>query len=131
MNETRLLRIANRINQLLLRELGQGIDVRRLIKEPLYARDVLLVCAADPGSDLDSLARHFRLALAEPVDEHGLPSTFGPDSVASTGFGNTRSGAESGPGTLRPIPDSIAGTLEQTPAPARKSWFSRVRRLGR
>lgn len=131
MNESRLLRIANRINLLLVRQLGQGIDVKRLINEPLYARDVLLVCEAEPGSDLDSLGRHFRIALVEPVDENGQASGFGSDSTLSTGFGASRSGFDSTSGSLRPIPDSIAGTLEQTPMPARKSWFSRMRRLGR
>jgi hypothetical protein len=60
MNDDRLFFIASRINLLLLRQLGLGIDVKRLLSEPLYGRDVLLVCEADPGSALDSLSRQFR-----------------------------------------------------------------------
>jgi hypothetical protein len=116
MNNDRLLRIANRINLLLLRELSQGIDVKRLLASPLYARDVLLVCDALPGSDLASLAQHFRVASVEPMDEHGHPSTFGTDS---SGFGASRS-----------APDSAFGTPLPAPRPAR-SWFSPGRWLAR
>ena len=112
MNDARLLRIANRIHLLLLRELGQGIDVARMLAEPLYARDVLLVCEAKPGSDLDSLAHHFRVASAEPVDAHGLPSAFGPDSM---GFGASRP-APLDSGFPPPLPDG--GT---------RRWFQRPR----
>ena len=113
MNDARLLRIANRIHLLLLRELGQGIDVRRMLAEPLYARDVLLVCEAKPGSDLDSLAQHFRVASVEPVDEHGLPSTFGPDSSS---FGLSRpTPLDSG---FPPPPLADSGT---------RRWFQRSR----
>jgi len=116
MNTDRLLRIANRINLLLLRELAQGVDVRRVIAEPRYARDVLLVCDALPGSDLASLAQHFRSALAEPADRPAGASRFGADSTA---FGITRGGADSELGAL----------LKTHPVPAR--WFSPGRWLAR
>ena len=119
MNDARLLRIANRISLLLLKQLGESIDVRRMTAEPLYARDVLLVCEAEPGSDLDSLAHHFRVASAEPVDAHGQPSGFGGDS---TGFGLSRpAGSDS---ELPPLPMAHAGST-----PPR--WFSRSRWLAR
>jgi hypothetical protein len=118
MNDARLLRIANRISLLLLKQLGESIDVRRMISEPLYARDVLLVCEAEPGSDLDSLAQHFRVASAEPVDEHGQPSGFGAES---TGFAVSRPGPES---ELPPLPMAHTGNT-----PPR--WFSRGRWLSR
>lgn len=54
------LKIAQRINLLLQRELAQGIDVQRMLAQPLYARDVLLVCDAVRGSDLAMLAQQFR-----------------------------------------------------------------------
>ena len=54
------LKIAQRINLLLQRELAQGIDVPRMLAQPLYARDVLLVCDAVRGSDLALLAQQFR-----------------------------------------------------------------------
>lgn len=84
MNEARLLLIASRIDLLLQRELGQGIDPRRMVRDALYARDVLLVCEAQPGSSLDSLARHFRAARRDPMDTNGQPSTFGDSSSFAT-----------------------------------------------
>lgn len=117
MNETRLLRIANRIDLMLRRELGEGIDVARLLKDALYARDVLLVCEAQPGSSLDSLARHFRLAQSEPVDALGQPSTFGDTSS----FGSTLSGAPS------MLDDDELPPVRRAKAP----WFSPSRWLGR
>jgi hypothetical protein len=98
MNDDRLLRIANRINLLLLRELGQGIDVKRMISQPRYARDVLLVCDARPGTDIASLALHFRHVRREqangessPPPRRGIPSPrFGlsrPPELADSSFG--------------------------------------------
>ena len=62
------LKIADRIHLLLVREIGQGLDRQRMVKEPLYARDVLLVCDALHGTDAAFLAGHFRRA-AVAVDE--------------------------------------------------------------
>jgi len=59
-SSNRRLQLATRIHYALLRELGQGIDVGRLLKHPLYARDVLLVCDACEGHDLRRLATAFR-----------------------------------------------------------------------
>ncbi|MFY9511414.1 MAG: hypothetical protein WAQ05_10635 [Rubrivivax sp.] len=84
MHTARLFRIANRIHLLLLKELGQGIDVQRMVNQRLYARDVLLVCDARPGSDLASLAQHFRDTRATLAE---TPPPRAPDS----GFGHTLS----------------------------------------
>jgi hypothetical protein len=54
--------IARRIHQLLLREIGHEIQIERLLAEPRYARDVLLVCDACPGGELVPLAGLFRQA---------------------------------------------------------------------
>ncbi len=43
----------------LMHELGQGIDVNQMLHSALYARDVLLVCQAYPGSELQALGRQF------------------------------------------------------------------------
>jgi hypothetical protein len=59
-NTNRRLQLATRIHYALLREIGQGIDVGRLLKHPLYARDVLLVCDACEGHDLRRLATALR-----------------------------------------------------------------------
>jgi hypothetical protein len=83
MNIRRCHRIASRIDALLRLELGQGIDGKRMLTEALYARDVLLVCDAHPGSDLAAMAHHFRAAVADVSDESGLTST---QSGASSSF---------------------------------------------
>jgi len=112
MNTRRCLKIADRINALLLRELRQGIDRQRMVGEPLYARDVLLVCDAFAGSDLASLAQHFRAAAAEAAEASTTAS--GPNS----GFSASRFlSSIFGPiSTLDPPPDKA------TQAKSR-SWF--------
>lgn len=61
------LQLANRIHLGLMRELGQGIDVRQMLDSALYARDVLLVCQAYPATELAQLAEHFRQATAAEI----------------------------------------------------------------
>jgi hypothetical protein len=118
MNMDRLLRIANRINLLLLRELGQGIDVKRMISQPRYARDVLLVCDAHPGTDLASLALHFRhVRRAMANGESVPPSRFGGDSSS---FGLSR------PQEL----DSSFGIGVMPAARPVRPWFSPARWIG-
>ncbi len=68
MNTRRCLRIAERMHVLLLDAVGHGIDARRMVDDSLYARDVVLVCDAMPGTELASLALHYRTALAEAPD---------------------------------------------------------------
>jgi hypothetical protein len=65
MNTRQCLKIAIRINKLLLVELGHGIDPARTVAEPRYARDVLLVCEALRDGELPRLARRFRQAASE------------------------------------------------------------------
>ena len=91
------LKIADRIHLLLVREIGQGLDRQRMVNEPLYARDVLLVCDALHGTDGPLLAGHFRRAAtnADQTEQASRPkgrgfgmsgwlaSLFGPHS----GFG--------------------------------------------
>ena len=112
LHDTRLLRVANRIHLLLQRELGEGIDVGRLLKDPLYARDVLLVCDAQAGSLQQSLARQFRQLRAERLAARDPASTFGD----SSGFGS--------------MPSSLADELPAVQR-SKPSWFSPSRWLGR
>lgn len=114
MNTRRCLKIADRINALLLRELRQGIDRQRMVEEPLYARDVLLVCEAFPGGDLSSLAKHFRAAAAETAEAPAGASASGPTS----GFSASRFlSSIFGPiSTLEPPPHKPAGGKP-------RSWF--------
>jgi hypothetical protein len=128
MDTSRLFRIANRIHLLLLKELGQGIDVRRMINERLYARDVLLVCDARPGTDLASLAQHFR-DTRSAVADMAAPVAAAP---VSSGFGNTLSSLFGHDFEVsRPYADS-AFRLKPLAAPrqAPKSLLSPARWIG-
>ncbi|MFN7724017.1 MAG: hypothetical protein ACK5QH_03010 [Rubrivivax sp.] len=150
----RLFRITCRLQQLLLREFGTTIDVRRTMNDERYARDVLLVCDARPGTDLFSLALHFRrerTARDEHLAQHGLDipleDSVWPDSRGGSsgrsGFGHSVLGAGSG---LASRFNSTFGSLFGTDAdyqvppallaaPAtqatRAAWYSPARWLGR
>ena len=69
MHHRHCTKLAERMHQLLLRELGQGIDTRRMLTEVLYARDVLLVCEALAGTEGALFARAFRRAAAGPSED--------------------------------------------------------------
>ncbi len=64
MNPRRCLTLAQRIDALLQRELGEGIDAARMAVDARYARDALFVCDALPGTDGALLAAQFRVAAA-------------------------------------------------------------------
>lgn len=66
MHTRHCLKIADRIHLLLVREIGQGLDRQCMVRQTLYARDVLLVCDALRGTDAPLLALHFRRAAASP-----------------------------------------------------------------
>jgi hypothetical protein len=72
-------RIAQRIHTELLQELDQGIDVKRMLAQPLYARDVLLVCDAMRDTDLARLAEQYRSASVVDEEPTTRPSLW-PDS---------------------------------------------------
>lgn len=59
--------LAERLHALLLREIGHGVDPRRMLSDALYARDVLLVCEAHPGTELASTADQYRRAAGLPA----------------------------------------------------------------
>ena len=103
MNRARAIRIGNRINIVLHRQLHVGIDVKRLIDEPLY------VCDAMPGTDLVALARDFRRALTEAPEEF----------ESGWGFDVTR------PATDSELPE------EQAARRTRSGWFTPSRWLTR
>ena len=108
--------IAQSISRLLELDLGKGVDARRMLNDPLYARDVLLVCEAQPGSELESLARRFRDAPAFRMRDPAPPTTGG---VPSTGFGVSR------PGVPSELPGLVLGDSRRRP------WYSPARWLGR
>ena len=119
------LQLAHRIHLLLRRELGQGIDVQRLLAEPLYARDVLLVCDALTATELAGLAQQFRAAgpaaesAATPLDVDGArPSAWSHDSGSYAASEPPLADAD------LPMPPGASRTLS-------RSWLSASRWLGR
>jgi hypothetical protein len=95
MNKRHCQKIAVRIDTLLLREIDQGIDTARMLAEPHYARDVLLVCDAMRGTEAPDLASHYRRATLAAEESAAaarkgfsasrfLSSLFG----GASGFGN-------------------------------------------
>jgi hypothetical protein len=93
MDPRRCLKIADRIDLLLQDELGLGIDLQRMLTEPLYRRDVLLVCDAHRGHELADLARQYRAAEAEArsaapvgagVEAEVAPAATGDEHAASS-----------------------------------------------
>ena len=124
MNTRRCLKIASRIDALLAREMGQGIDPERMLAEPLYARDVLLVCEAQPGSELSELATTFRQARLELAADHdaraGQPSGFSPSRFLNSLFGHSTGS----PASTLDAPEALKKS--KAPAKASRSWFDRL-----
>jgi hypothetical protein len=118
--------LAQRIHLLLRRELGQGIDVARTLAEPLYARDVLLVCDAMPGSELASLAQQYR--SAEPVAAGAVSAdtgtASGPPSLWPQSRGDFAASDPAGQATGLPRPPASIATMS-------RRWLSPSRWLGR
>jgi hypothetical protein len=113
--------IAQRIHLLLRRELGQGIDVVRMQADPLYARDVLLVCDAMPGSELATLAQQFR--ATEPAAAPG---------AADAGAASHWPQAHSDFGASKPAGQDSEPPLPPMGSPATmRHWLSPARWLGR
>lgn len=125
-SSTSRLQLAKRIHQMLLREIDHAIEVDRLLADPRYARDVLLVCEAVPGGELAALAQLFREASRLAPEPAGAPghapqaNEWGRDT---SGFGLTQPPpVATRPGTRR------AGDTDAQPAPERRrSWLPRRR----
>jgi hypothetical protein len=119
------LQLANRIHLGLMRELGQGIDVRQMLGSALYARDVLLVCQAYPGTELQRLGEQFREATAELIAMRAARHGGWPRSSSGFGASKPAEASSSYPGF-----DDYADSLPATRQPARRwltpsTWFAR------
>ncbi len=82
------LQVATKIHFYLLRELGQGIDVEQMLRQDLYARDVLLVCAACESPELTKLADQFKRLhrdAAKPASAPGNPPAAPRPAASATG----------------------------------------------
>ena len=88
MNKRLCLTIAGRIDSALQRELGEGIDLARMLSDPLYQRDVLLVCQAQGAPELTAMAEEFREAReAAQVETDASDSGFSPSRFFNSLFG--------------------------------------------
>ncbi|MBP6903033.1 MAG: hypothetical protein KBC73_23270 [Burkholderiaceae bacterium] len=118
------LQLAQRIHDLLLAEIGHSVQIERLLAEPRYARDVLLVCEACVDSELPQWSQRFREALpaqAQPAAHHAAP----PAAASPPGHArqsNDWAADTSGFGLSRP-PGDDAATPER-----RRAWLQRWRR---
>jgi hypothetical protein len=120
--------IAHRIHDLMLGEIGHGIQIERLLGDARYARDVLLVCDACLGSELMALAAMFREVTAampaQQADRHEPPghARQANDWARDTsGFGLTQP-----PIGLDP-PGHDDSSLEPGTVERRRSWLARWR----
>jgi hypothetical protein len=87
MNTRLCLTIAARIDAALQRELGEGIDLARMLADPLYRRDVLLVCEAQHTPELTALASEFHEASIAAEAEMAGDSGFSPSKFFNSLFG--------------------------------------------
>jgi hypothetical protein len=62
--DTSRLVLATRIHDLLLREIGQDVDIALMLGPPEYARAVLSLCRSCGSNTLASLSRQFDLQSA-------------------------------------------------------------------
>ncbi|HEY6133450.1 MAG TPA: hypothetical protein VIW70_05695 [Rubrivivax sp.] len=116
MASQRRLQLANRMHLQLLRHLGHGVDIERLLRDSRYARDVLLVCDAMPEHGLRELAARFRGAEQEDLVAH--PMAWAQDT---SGFGVS---APAPAGT--PI-DIDLDALESAGPERRRGWLAASR----
>lgn len=116
------LQLATKIHFFLLRELGQGIDVDRLLRGSSYARDVLLVCEACRGSELAELARQFRDATAAQAPARKTAAASGSPGYAKQQLDWSRDTSGFGASGLNAEPTRTAK------AEVKRSWFSRLSR---
>jgi hypothetical protein len=119
-NSPNRLKIATRMHELLLREIGHGIEVERLLTRDRYARDVLLVCDACAGSELPRLAAEFRrLTPGAPGGPPPLPAAHPGHATQPTDWSRDTSGF----GVSRPPDPRVPAppVAAATPQP-RRPW---------
>ena len=130
-NQPQRLELATRIHGQMLREIGQGIDVQKMLAHDRYARDVLLVCDALRGTELSVLAAEFRAAClaqaaadtraAEPPGHVQQPTDWSHDT---SGFGVTH------PPSMPGLPSSPAAAAPAVERPAPRPAAPRSRADG-
>jgi hypothetical protein len=102
MHRRHCLQLADRMNAVLLRELGAGVDRHRMLVDGRYAHDVLLVCDGLHDTPGPLLAHHFRRAVELPEEPQSNPAL-------ATQVVNTLLGRHMGtPATNAPEPQALA-----------------------
>ncbi len=125
------MQLAQRIHQLLDKEIEHAIELERLLADPRYARDVLLVCEAVPGVELRALAALFREASASEPGAPGHAAQANEWSRDTSGFGVTRppplTQAASRPATLNTASRRASDSDNAPLAPQSAGWRPRWR----
>jgi hypothetical protein len=117
MDKRLCLKIARRINTLLTESLGEGVHAQRMLDEPLYARDVLLVCESLGGEEFIKLARMFRQALQEAPAAAAAAAASSHEATGIAGVLNSIFGVG---------PDSLHPSEHDPAAPGKlRRWFGR------
>jgi hypothetical protein len=116
MNTRHCLKLASRIHAALLAELGQGVDAQRMVADPLYARDVLLVCDTFRDGDPALLAGRFRAAALAAEDDGGGSSVHRVSGFSASRFFSSFFG-----------PVSTIEDPADAPQPRKRSWAGRAR----
>ncbi|HSN33565.1 MAG TPA: hypothetical protein VLU41_12840 [Ideonella sp.] len=103
------LLLATRIHHALMRYLGSGIDVGRMVQSEDYAREVLFVCEGCGDVELKSLGEQFKRVRGpfEPLRDEPLPAF--DDEPPDSGF------------------DLPAAEPAAPPVPRWKRWLRRLR----
>jgi hypothetical protein len=102
MHRRHCLELADRMNAVLLRELGAGVDSHRMLVDERYQRDVLLVCDGLHETPGPLLAHHFRRAVE-------LPDEPKPNPARATELVNTLLGRHMGtPAAPSPEHEALA-----------------------
>ena len=126
------LQLARRIHQVLVQQIDHEIEVERLLVDPRYARDVLLVCDALAGTEAPPLATQFRqlptpvAAAAGVIGPAGAPGHARQPhgwSRDTSGFGVTHPPPMAAP----PGPPRPADELPQDQTERRRGWLPRWR----
>jgi hypothetical protein len=117
MDKHRCLKVALRISAKLQSELGEGIDAQRMMTEPLYQRDVLLVCDAMPGTEAQTLAGSFRRAWALETPNPLLRAPLGIGSLLNSLFGPAEPAAQDA--SVRPLTKPPGAAIRRPQPPGR------------
>ena len=105
------LLLATRIHHALMRYLGSGVDVGRMVGSDDYAREVLYVCEGCGDAELKALGEQFKRVRGPFAPARDELLALPDDELPPSGFDE-------------PLDD----TPPPAPAPRCKRWLQRLRR---